>query len=359
MSEFEIKSGHTSNTAAPAETHTADARVCEGTQAGANPEPTEGLQDDPKPEGLAPENHDAALIGAPGMNGDQVLELAEPSCEATASADVSAIEPGEGAPAGPEVPAAAISEPKRTRHTSAVGSFMATMQSLAITVAIAVFVITFIVQAFQIPSESMENTLLIGDYLLVDKIHYGPNGVWGHLEPYEKIRRGDIIVFKYPVNPTQHFVKRVIGVPGDRVRLINKRVYVNGRPQNEPYVVYSRPFSEYPDNFPVPGMIDPNMEMTWYIELHKLVEGRELIVPEDSYFVLGDNRDKSLDSRYWGFVPRENVVGRPLLIYFSMRKPIEVTTRLSSFSDKVHDLTYNLTDLSGRIRWRRAFRLIK
>jgi signal peptidase I len=233
------------------------------------------------------------------------------------------------------------------------------MQSLAITVVIAVFVITFVVQAFQIPSESMENTLLIGDYLLVDKIHYGPHGLWGHVEPYEPIRRGDIIVFHYPVNPTQHFVKRVIGVPGDRVRLINKRVYINGQPQTERYVVYSRPFSEYPDNFPVPGMIDPNMEMSWFIQLRKLVEGRELIVPENSYFVLGDNRDKSLDSRYWGFVPRENVVGRPLIIYFSMRRPIEVSTPLSSFSDKLHDLTYNLTDLSGRIRWRRAFRLIK
>src|SRR5947209_6974065 len=222
------------------------------------------------------------------------------------------------------------------RHASAAASLMTTIQSLAMTVAIAVFVITFIVQAFQIPSESMENTLLIGDYLLVDKVHYGPHGIWGKLEPYEPIKHGDIIVFKYPVNPTQHFVKRVIGVPGDRIRLINKRVLVNGKPQTEPYVTYSRGFMEYADNFPVPGMIDPNMENDWYIQLNKLVERRELIVPDDSYFVLGDNRDKSLDSRYWGFVPRENVVVRPLLIYFSMRRPIEVTTPLSSFSNKLH-----------------------
>jgi signal peptidase I len=267
------------------------------------------------------------------------------------------LEAGEAiSPPNEIAPSAAIIPP---RHASAAASFMTTIQSLAITVAIAVFVITFIVQAFQIPSESMENTLLIGDYLLVDKVHYGPHGIWGKLEPYEPIKHGDIIVFKYPVNPTQHFVKRVIGVPGDRIRLINKRVFVNGKPQTEPYVTYSRGFMEYADNFPVPGMIDPNMENSWYVELNKLVEGRELIVPEDSYFVLGDNRDKSLDSRYWGFVPRENVVGRPLLIYFSMRRPIEVTTPLSSFSDKLHDLTYNLSDLSGRIRWRRAFRLIK
>jgi signal peptidase I len=258
-----------------------------------------------------------------------------------------------------ETPETAQIAPAPAHRANSVSSFLTTVQSLAITVAIAVFVITFIVQAFQIPSESMEDTLLIGDYLLVDKVHYGPNGIWGHIAPYEPIHRGDIIVFKYPVNPTQHFVKRVIGVPGDRVRLVHKRVFVNGQPMTEPYVKYSRPFSEYADNFPVPGMIDPNMEGAWYMEMQKMVDGHELIVPENSYFVLGDNRDKSLDSRFWGFVPRENVVGRPLLIYFSMRKPIEVTTPLSSFSDKLHDLTYNLSDLSGRIRWRRAFRLIK
>lgn len=244
-------------------------------------------------------------------------------------------------------------------RTSLVGSIMGTAQSLCTTVVIAVFVITFIVQAFQIPSESMENTLLIGDYLLVDKIHYGQAGTLGKVEPYSTIKRGDIIVFRYPVNPTQHFVKRVIGVPGDRVRLIRKRVFVNGRMLTEPYVVYSRGFNQYPDNFPVPGLIDPQMELSWHLLMDKLVEGRELIVPEGNYFVLGDNRDKSLDSRYWGFVPRENIIGRPLLIYFSMRRPIEISTPLSSFSDKLHDLTYNLSDLSGRIRWRRTFRLIK
>ena len=109
----------------------------------------------------------------------------------------------------------------------------ATIQSLLCTVVIAVFVVTFIVQAFQIPSESMEDTLLIGDYLLVDKQCYGGGGVWDMVMPYRKIARGDIIVFHYPVNPSQHFVKRVVGVPGDRIRLINKRVYVNGSPLTE------------------------------------------------------------------------------------------------------------------------------
>src|ERR1700690_3776390 len=99
------------------------------------------------------------------------------------------------------------------------------LQSLLATVVIAVFVITFIVQAFQIPSESMENTLLIGDYLLVDKFRYGGGSAWDRIMPYRPVQRDDIIVFKYPVNPTEHFVKRVIGVPGDHIRLINKQVY--------------------------------------------------------------------------------------------------------------------------------------
>ena len=107
------------------------------------------------------------------------------------------------------------------------------LQSLLATVVIAVFVITFVVQAFQIPSESMENTLLIGDYLLVDKLRYGGNSVWDHFLPYRKVHRGDVIVFRYPVNPSQHFVKRVVGIPGDHIRLINRQVYVNEIPRSE------------------------------------------------------------------------------------------------------------------------------
>ncbi len=106
------------------------------------------------------------------------------------------------------------------------------------TAVIAIFVITFTVQAFQIPSESMEKTLLIGDYLLVDKAHYGPAGIWGFLMPYQPVRRGDTIVFRYPVKPSDHFVKRVIGLPGDRVHLLHKRVYIDGQPLTEPYAVY-------------------------------------------------------------------------------------------------------------------------
>src|SRR3954466_9874691 len=105
---------------------------------------------------------------------------------------------------------------------------LSSAQSLLATVVIAVFVITFVVQAFQIPSESMEDTLLIGDYLLVNKVQFGPKGAWGGLLPYERVHRGDVIVFKWPVDPEQHFVKRVIGAPGDRIRIAHGMVFVNG-----------------------------------------------------------------------------------------------------------------------------------
>src|SRR5277367_3694142 len=122
--------------------------------------------------------------------------------------------------------------------TPRAAQWPSSLQSLLTTVVIAVFVIAFVVQAFQIPSESMENTLLIGDYLLVDKLRYGGGGAWNYLMPYRPVRRGDIVVFRYPLNPTQHFVKRVVGVPGDRVRLINRQVYVNGSSLRENYVVH-------------------------------------------------------------------------------------------------------------------------
>src|SRR6516162_2992820 len=116
-------------------------------------------------------------------------------------------------------------------HSESTG--VSSLQSLATTIVIAVFVITFVVQAFQIPSESMEKTLLVGDYLLVDKAHYGASRLWAWLLPYRPIRRQEIVVFRYPLNPSQHFVKRVIAIPGDRVKLVNKHVYVNDVRQDD------------------------------------------------------------------------------------------------------------------------------
>ena len=232
---------------------------------------------------------------------------------------------------------------------------ISSMQSLLGTIVIAIFVITFIVQAFQIPSESMENTLLVGDYLLVDKLCYGGRGPGDHLLPYRKIQRGDVIVFHYPVDPKQHFVKRVIGVPGDRLRMMNKTVYINGKPLSEPYVRFIEPPSNLlRDNFPRTDMpVIYGMEGKWWVEMRKLVEDGELIVPQENYFVMGDNRDDSQDSRYWGFVPRENIIGRPLLIYWSVR-----TIDQETAAGRAYRFAYALTHLFQNTRWNRTLRLV-
>jgi len=235
----------------------------------------------------------------------------------------------------------------------------ATIQSVAGTVIVAIFAVTFVVQAFTIPSESMEKTLLIGDYLLVDKFCYGDSTLWKIL-PYRKIRRGDIVVFHYPVNPSQHFVKRVVALPGDRLRLINKRVYINGVPLDESYVQYIAPDREpYRDDFPRTDV--PAFEVTarWWQEMRKLVEDHQLIVPEGNYFVLGDNRDDSKDSRYWGFVPRENIIGRPLLIYWSASNMNNDLPVSPTMGDRLYHLAYAVTHVYQITRWERTFRRVK
>jgi signal peptidase I len=254
-----------------------------------------------------------------------------------------------------EIPAPQITSPApstqppapRRRIVSDFSSdLISSMQSLLGTVVIAIFVITFIVQAFQIPSESMENTLLVGDYLLVDKLCYGGTGLGDYLMPYQKISRGDVIVFHYPVDPQQHFVKRVIGVPGDRLRLVNKTVFINGKPLNEPYVRFIEPPNNlFRDNFPRTDVPAFGLDGKWWLEMRKLVEDGELIVPQGHYFVMGDNRDDSQDSRYWGFVPRENIVGRPLLIYWSFQK--------NDFG-----FLYTMAHLFQNTRWNRTLRLV-
>jgi len=240
------------------------------------------------------------------------------------------------------------------------GDWPSTVQSVAGTVVIAVFVVTFLLQAFTIPSESMEQTLLTGDYLLVDKFCYGGIKAWNRLMPYRSVNRGDVIVFHYPVNPAQDFVKRVVAVPGDRLRLINKRVYVNGVPLLEPYVQFVNPLRNYyRDDFPQTDSPDYGVNAKWWKEMPKLVENHQLIIPADHYFVLGDNRDDSQDSRYWGFVPRENIIGRPLLIYWSS---VNLTNDLSgspTVGDRLYHLAYVLTHVFQITRWERTFRLVR
>jgi signal peptidase I len=249
--------------------------------------------------------------------------------------------------------------PDHRRTARVVGTGLSdSLQSLLGTVVIAVFVITFIVQAFQIPSPSMENTLLVGDYLLVNKLCYGGGGLADHFMPYRRVRRGDIVVFHYPVDPAQHFVKRVIGVPGDRVRLVNKQVLVNGVPLKEPYAHFDRPADDlFRDNFPRLDVFSgPTPE--WWVQLRKLVDDGQLIVPEGHYFVMGDNRDNSYDSRYWGFVPQANIIGRPLVIYWSVRGAEGDVTAPSSVSDKLYHFAYAVTHVLQITRWNRTLRLV-
>jgi signal peptidase I len=246
-------------------------------------------------------------------------------------------------------------EPQRTSHKPGLSGLV---QWLLSVIVIATFVITFAVQAFIIPSSSMEDTLLVGDYLLVDKVKYANGGVWRLLEPYRQIHRGDIIVFHYPVRPSQHFVKRVIGTPGDRVRIVNKQVLLNGKALSEPYTVHKRGDRNYfRDDFPTTRYFEGNVDTKWWLQMKKLTEDGELIVPEDHYFVLGDNRDDSFDSRYWGFVPAENVVGRPLLIYWSIEQP-EDNEEISGWNAKLNRVANGVRRLFRDTRWKRMMTVV-
>jgi signal peptidase I len=228
----------------------------------------------------------------------------------------------------------------------------------AITILLLLFGTTTLVQAFVIPTGSMEDTLLIGDHLLVDKLAYAPAGsVSKYILPYENPKDGDIIVFRYPVDISQTFVKRVIGVAGDHIKMINQQVYRNGVKLNEPYVVHKNPYPDsFRDNFPnsEPNLmlLDRAREM-----LASNVVNGEVVVPPNSFFAMGDNRDNSLDSRYWGFVPRENIMGKPLIIYWSYDASTE-----SLASTSVNTLLRHFVDLGEhfftKTRWNRTFKLI-
>jgi signal peptidase I len=162
------------------------------------------------------------------------------------------------------------------------------------------------------------------------------------------------------MNPAQDFVKRVVALPGDRLRLINKRVFVNGLPVREPYVQFISPQRNfYRDDFPQTGSPDYGVNARWWKEMPKLVEDHQLIIPEGYYFVLGDNRDDSQDSRYWGFVPRENIIGRPLLIYWSSGSLSNDLSRSPSVGDRLYHLAYAVTHVFEITRWGRTFRLVR
>lgn len=203
----------------------------------------------------------------------------------------------------------------------------------------------------------MESTVLVGDHIVVDKLAYAPPGsISRRILPYTEVKRGDVIVFRFPPNIAESYVKRVIGVPGDRIHLQDRQLYLNGRAVSEPYKQHiDRVSDPYRDNFP---LVAPNRPI--YPQCARMladhVKDGELIVPPGHYFAMGDNRDNSLDSRYFGLVPRENITGKPWFIYWSFE-----ANHPEGFKDAVN--IDHLTDVAvgffTRTRWRRTFQLVR
>ena len=259
--------------------------------------------------------------------------------------------------------AAVVNEAAPARKHPHSQGLLPSLQSLLTMLTVALFILTFTVQPFRIPSGSMEPTLLVGDFLLVEK-QVGAEGWPRVFAPVGEVRRGDIVIFHFPVDATMHLVKRVVGLPGDHVRLHEGRVYVNGQALDEPYAIYSpAPEDRYRDEFPRMDRTDPGVDALWWVEMRSRVANGELIVPQDSYFVLGDNRNNSEDSRYWGFVPRANIVGKPVLIYFSLNDRNAATpgqaeaSAMQGQGSAKHEGTAQ--SLLSFARWERTFRIVR
>ncbi len=235
--------------------------------------------------------------------------------------------------------------------------------SLLRTIVVALFLLTFLLQPFLIPSESMEHTLLVGDFLLVNKQIYAPAGALGNLLhrllPYRDVDRGDVVVFHFPHDPKRFLVKRVVGVPGDRLRIEDGRVLVNGVPLQEPYAAFE-PGALNPsrENFPTLVYEDPGVDPTWWKQMQGMVHQGELVIPAGNYFMLGDNRNHSYDSRSWGLVPRQAIVARPLVIYFSLTRP-STTDVQQVADDRLNHERVLPSRLAGFARWKRIFRVIR
>ena len=245
-------------------------------------------------------------------------------------------------------------KPEKKKETTA--EFISSMAVVLVT---GLFIITFCMQAFEIPSGSMKNTLLIGDHLFVDRALLAPKTKWMPLIPYQQLKKHDIVVFVSPAQPGMYLVKRVIGTPGDRIHLKDGVVYLNGQAQNEPYVRHD------PDKGPDPYRDDfPNAESdggllkTWQVEMSSYVDNGDIVVPPDRYFVMGDNRENSWDSRYWGFVPKENLIGRPMFIYWSFETP-EDQYQKQDMGDRIGFIFHIVIHFFDQTRWSRMFRLVR
>jgi signal peptidase I len=233
-------------------------------------------------------------------------------------------------------------------------SVRAFIHEWSLNILILLFGTTTLVQAFIVPTPSMDPTVMVGDHLLVDKLSYAPPGaISKYLLPYTAPKRGDVIVFRYPMDISQNYVKRLMGMPGDHIRIQDKVVYLNGKPLTEPYVEHIFPGIEpYRDNFPSEPY-GPVVDRAVQMLKNNVVNG-ELVVPPGNYFAMGDDRDNSLDSRYWGFVPRENIIGKPLVIFWSYDAPTEewVGNSASHYTDLAKNFFF-------KTRWNRTLKLVR
>ncbi len=207
-------------------------------------------------------------------------------------------------------------------------------ESIVITAIIALFATTYVIQAFKIPTGSMESNLLIGDHLLVNKFVYGiQDGFFSKLLPYKAPKRGDVIVFKYPNSPEVAYVKRLMGMPGDKVEMIGRTLYINGKALEEDY-------TQYTDSNSINEHFGPYN------------------VPQDQYFAMGDNRDNSMDSRYWGYVPRDYLLGKALIIYWSFETPRDEYLQ-TSLPDRLKQFADVFINFFTKTRWLRTFKIIR
>ncbi len=250
--------------------------------------------------------------------------------------------------------------------------------SICSVLVVGLFILTFLAQNFVIPSGSMENTLLIGDHLMVDRITLAPPARWMPLMHYREPKRGDIVVFIKPViDPTLDvdssgypthtiLVKRLIGVPGDHIKLHEGVVFINGVAQTPPpdsINPTAANFDPYRDEFPAvePVPQDGGVMESWALELRSVVKDGELVVPEGKYFMMGDHRTNSLDSRYWGFVPRENIMGRPVINYWSFDASEDEMTQQGNqgIGGILQWMGHVALHFFDKTRWSRTLHLVK
>lgn len=224
------------------------------------------------------------------------------------------------------------------------------------------FILGFVIQQFEIPSSSMLNTLLIGDHVFVDRLTpTGKEGFASYFMPYREIHRNDIAVFAAPGQPGLYLVKRIVAVPGDKIHMEDSVLYVNGVKQDQWYVtVPKRNYDPARDNFPLngePAGYDGRF-LEWPATLRENLQGRDLVIPKDSYFAMGDNRENSFDSRFWGFVPRKNIIGSPLFIAWSLKQTESDFPQDASMADRAVSFVKTAFRFFGITRWNRVMRLV-